>query len=152
MRGRVALLATAAVCLVGCATSGPTGSEILSLRAKPGSARLVIYRTSPVGLLIQPDYIVDGHKAGSAQPGGFVVCDLAPGRHAVSAANIPIALPLSNDPDSLTVTLRGGTTTYLRGEPRMGIVAGSIALLQVSETQGRSDTASLYRIEGSCKA
>jgi hypothetical protein len=70
----------------------------------------------------------------------------------VSAANIPIALPLSNDPDSITVTLRGGTTTYLRGEPCMGIVAGSIALLQVSEEQGRSDTASLYRIEGSCKA
>src|SRR5262245_3022221 len=138
------------MCFAGCATSGPTGSEVLSLRAKPGTARLVIYRTSPVGLLIQPDYIVDGRKVGTAQPGGFVVCDLAPGRHAVSAANIPIALPLSSDPDSLTVTLRGGTTTYLRGEPRLGVVAGSIALIQASETEGRSDTASLYRVEGSC--
>ena len=150
MRGRVALLVAAAMWFVGCATSGPTGSEIVSLRAKPNTARLVIYRTSPIGLLVQPDYIVDGRKVGSAQPGGFVVCELAPGRHAVSAANIPIALPLSNDPDSLTVTLRGGTTTYLRGEPRMGVVVGTIALLQVSESEGRSDSASLYRIEGSC--
>jgi uncharacterized protein DUF2846 len=152
MRGRAALLATAATCLVGCATSGPTGSELLSLRPKPGTARLVIYRTSPVGLLVQPDYIVNGRKVGSSQPGGFVICDLAPGRHAVSAANVPIALPLSNDPDSLTVTLRGGTTTYLRGEPRMGVVVGTIVLLQVPESEGRSETASLYRTEGSCKA
>jgi hypothetical protein len=153
MRGRVAVLALAvAMAFGGCATSGPTGSEVLSLRAKPGTARLVIYRTSPVGLLIQPDYIVDGRKVGSAQPGGFVVCDLAPGRHAVSAANIPIAIPLSNDPDSITVNLRSGTTTYVRGEPRLGVLAGSIALLEVADAQGRSDTASLYRIEGECRA
>ena len=88
---------------------------------------------------------------GSSQPGGFVVCDLAPGRHAVSAANIPIAMPLSNDPDSVTVTLRPGATTYLRAEPRMGVVVGSIGLLEVSEGQGRSDTASLYRTDGDCR-
>jgi len=150
MRSRVALLA-ATLLLAGCATSGPTGSDLLSLRPKPGTARLVVYRTSPVGLLVQPDYVVDGRKAGSSQPGGFVVCDLAPGRHTVAAANIPIAMPLSNDPDSVTVSLRAGATTYLRAEPRMGIVMGSIGLLEVSEGQGRSDTASLYRIESDCK-
>jgi hypothetical protein len=80
-----------------------------------------------------------------------VACDLAPGRHTVSAANIPIALPLSNDPDSVTVSLRPGTTTYLRAEPRMGVVMGSIGLLEVAEGQGRSDTAGLYRIESDCK-
>jgi hypothetical protein len=150
MRGRLIVLAATMV-LAGCATSGQTGSEFLSLRPKAGTARLVIYRTSPLGLLIQPDYFVDGRKAGSSQPGGFVVCDLAPGRHAVSVGNVPFALPLSNDPDAVTVTLGVGTTTFLRGEPRMGVVLGSIGLLQVAESQGRSDTASLYRIESDCR-
>ena len=150
MRSRVAVLAAGLV-LAGCATSGPTGSDLLSLRPRPGTARLVIYRTSPLGFLVQPDYDIDGCKVGSSQPGGFVVCDLAPGRHAVSAANIPIAMPLSNDPDSVTVTLRRGGTTYLRAEPRMGVVVGSVGLLEVSEGQGRSDTASLYRTDGDCR-
>lgn len=150
MRGGVTVV-VAAMMLAGCATSGPTGSEMLSLRAKPGTARLVIYRTSAFGLLIQPDYLVDGRRAGSAQPGGFVMCDLAPGRHAVSVANIPIALPLTSDPDSVTVTLQAGTTTYLRGDPQPGIVTGAITLTQVADSQGRNDTASLSRIETDCR-
>lgn len=150
MRGGVAALA-AAIVLGGCATSGPTGSEVLNLRGKPGTARLAIYRTSPLGLLIQPDYLVDGQKAGTAQPGGFVMCDLSPGRHSVSVANIPIALPLTNEPDSMKVTLRSGTTTYLRAEPRAGIVAGVMTLTHVAESQGRADTASLSRIDSDCR-
>jgi hypothetical protein len=34
----------------------------------------------------------------------------------------------------------------------VGLVVGSIGLLEVSESQGRSDTASLYRTEGDCTA
>jgi hypothetical protein len=149
MRGRATVL-VAAMMLAACA-AGPTGSEILNVRAKPGTARLVIYRTSPFGLLIQPDYVVDGRKAGTAQPGAFVMCDLAPGKHSVSVSNIPIALPLSNDPDAITVTLRTGTTTYLRADPQMGIVAGTITLTHVAESQGRPDVASLSRIETDCR-
>ncbi len=150
MRGCVMVLA-AALMLPACAATGPAGSEILNTRAKPGTARLVIYRTSPFGLLIQPDYLVDGRKAGTAQPGAFVMCDLAPGKHSVSVANIPIALPLTNEPDAVTVTLRAGGTTYLRAEPRTGIVAGTVTLTHVAESQGRGDVASLNRIETDCK-
>ena len=150
MRGSVMVLGTALM-LAGCATSGPLGSELLSARVKPGTARLVIYRTSAFGLLIQPDYLVDGRKAGTSQPGGFVMCDLAPGKHAVSVANIPIALPLTNDPDSIKITLRAGTTTYLRGDPQPGLVTGAITLTQDAEAQGRSDTASLNQIATDCR-
>jgi len=150
MRGGVTMLA-AAMLLTGCASSGQLGSELLAARVKPGTARLVIYRTSAFGLLIQPDYVVDGRKAGTAQPGGFVMCELAPGKHSVSVSNIPIAIPLSSDPDSIKVVLRAGTTTYLRGDPQPGVVAGTITLTQVAESQGRSDTASLSRIETDCR-
>ena len=57
MRSRVTVVA-AAMMLAACAT-GPTGSEVLNAGVKPGTARLVMYRTNPVGLLIQPDYVVD---------------------------------------------------------------------------------------------
>jgi hypothetical protein len=150
MRGRVAMLAAAMV-LAGCETTGQKGSELLALRAKPGTARLVIYRTSAFGLLIQPEYLVDGRKSGSSQPGAFIMCDLAPGSHAVSVANIPIALPLTSDPDNIKITLRAGTTTYLRADPQMGLVTGAITLTQVAENQGRNDTANLSRIATDCR-
>jgi hypothetical protein len=149
MRGHVMVL-VAATMLTACA-AGPTGSEMLKAGLKPGSARLVIYRNNLVGLLIQPDYVVDGRKAGTAQPGAFVMCDLSPGKHSVSVSNIPIALPLSNAPDAITVTLRAGRTTYLRGDPQMGIVAGTITLTHVADAQGRADVASLTRIETDCR-
>jgi hypothetical protein len=149
MGGRVTVVA-AAMMLAACATR-PTGSEILNAGVKPGTARLVIYRTNPVGLLIQPDYVVDGRKAGTAQPSAFVMCELAPGKHSISVSNIPIALPLSNAPDAITLSLRAGTTTYVRADPQMGIVAGTITLTHVADGQGRTDAASLNRIDTDCR-
>jgi hypothetical protein len=139
-----------ALVLGGCAASGQTGSQLLSLGAKAGTARLVIYRTSPVGLLIQPDYFINGKRAGMAQPNGFVVCELRPGRYTVTVGNLP-SISIGPGADSVTLNLRAGTTTYLHAEPRMGIVTpGTIGLTEVTERQGRSDTAELYRTEGEC--
>jgi hypothetical protein len=149
MRSRVTVVATAMM-VAACAT-GPTGSEVLNAGVKPGTARLVMYRSNPVGLLIQPDYVVDGRKAGTAQPSAFVMCDLAPGKHSISVSNIPIALPLSNAPDAITVSLRAGTTTYVRADPQMGIVAGTITLTHVADGQGRADVTSLSRIDTDCR-
>lgn len=47
---------------------------------------------------------------------------LSPQQRSVSS----IALPLTSDPDNVAVTLRAGTTTYLRGDPQLGIVAGAM--------------------------
>lgn len=147
---RCVLALGAALVLGGCATSGATGSQVLSLGAKPGTARLVMYRTSPVGLLIQPDYFIDGKKAGMSQPNGFVVCELRPGRYTVTVGNLP-SISIGPGADSVTLNLRSGTTTYLSAQPRMGIITpGTIGLTQVAEEQGRSDTAELHRVEGEC--
>ena len=149
MRGRVTIV-VAAMMLAACAT-GQTGSEVHKTGVKPGTARLVLYRTNPVGLLIQPDYVVDGRKAGTAQPSAFVMCDLAPGKHSISVSNIPVALPLSNAPDAITVSLRASSTTYVRADPQMGIVAGTITLTQVADSQGSADVAGLSRIATDCR-
>jgi hypothetical protein len=150
MRRCVAPLLAASV-VAGCAASGPTGSEILARGAKPGTARLVIYRTSPTGFAIQPDYAIDGRKVGSSQPNGFIVCELPPGEHTVSVGNFPLSISIGPGADSFTTKLRLGTTTYLHAEPRLGIITpGTIGLTQVAENQGRADTAKLYKSESQC--
>jgi hypothetical protein len=147
--------ATAAHCLAlltGCATSGPIGSDVLAGTIPTKSARLVIYRTSAVGLAIQPDYVVDGKNVASSQPNGFVLCHLPPGRHEVSVSNLPFSNNFFGDgAESMTVNLRAGTATYLSASPQMGVFTpGKITLKEVSESQGRADTAGFHQLNSAC--
>ncbi len=150
MRGHLGIFVVAA-CLAGCA-SGPTGSETLTDNIKSSAARLVIYRTSALGLAIQPNYLVDGRVVGGSQPSGFVACDLPPGPHEVAVNNMPLTTNLfGHGSEKVTVDLRAGSTAYLSAEPQMGIVTpGQITLIQVTENQGRADVANLHQINGAC--
>jgi hypothetical protein len=149
MRGCLAMFVVAA-CLAGCA-SGPTGGESLTSGFRSSAARLVIYRASAVGFAIQPDYVVDGRVIAGSQPAGFVVCDLPPGRHEVAVANLPISNNLfGHGSEKISIDLRAGSAAYLSAEPQPGIVAGQITLIQVTENQGRADTASLHQTNSTC--
>ena len=88
MRGCVGIFVVAAF-LSGCA-SGPTGSETLTDSVKSSAARLVIFRTSALGLAVQPNYLVDGRGVGGSQPAGFVVCELPPGPHEVAVLAVAL--------------------------------------------------------------
>jgi hypothetical protein len=152
---RMLKFCVAAICptfLAGCATSGPTGGEILTGAIPAKSARLVIYRSSALGVAIQPDYVVDGRTIAGSQPNGFVLCDLPPGRHEVSISNLPFSNNFFGDgAESMTINLRPGIGTYLAATPQMGLFTpGKITLKEVSETQGRADTASLHQINAAC--
>ena len=136
--------------LAGCASSGPLGSEVLTGSLKPDTARVVIYRVSALGLAVQPDYLIDGQKVGASQPNGFVVCNLAPGRHEVSVANASLNVNLFGGSDKATLDLRAGTTTYLHAQPQMGLTIGIITLSEVTAAQGSADAASLHKIESTC--
>ena len=139
-----------AAALAGCASSGPTGKDVLGVSAKSNAARLVIYRTSGLGLAVQPDYLVDGKRAGKSQPNGFVVCELSPGRHEVTVGNPAGNVNFGGGSDKASVTLKSGTTTYLSAEAKMGLTIGVITVASVSDAQGRSDTAALHKTESSC--
>jgi hypothetical protein len=53
----------------------------------------------------------------------------------------------------VSLDLRAGGTTYLSAQPQMGIVTpGAVTLIQVTESQGRADVASLHQSTGSCGA
>jgi hypothetical protein len=150
MRGCLGISVVAAS-LVGCA-SGPTGGETLMDSVRSGAARLVIYRTSVMGLAVQPNYVVDGRVIAGSQPAGFVVCDLPPGSHEVTVANMPLSSSLfGHGSEKMSVDLRAGSTAYLSAEPQMGIVTpGQITLIQVTEIQGRADVAKLHQTNSVC--
>jgi len=68
-------------------------------------ARVIIYRTSVLGFAIQPDYMIDGKAVAASQPGGFVACDLPPGRHEIAVGNFAISNNLYGGGGSEKMTL-----------------------------------------------
>lgn len=114
-------------------------------------ARVVIYRVSAMGLAMQPDYLIDGKAVGSSQPGGFVACEVAPGRHEIAVGNLAISNNLfGGGSEKMTLDLRAGSTAYLAASPVPGLVAGQVTLTNVTEVQGRADIGSLHQISGAC--
>lgn len=128
------------------------GGQALTDNVKSGAARLVVYRSSALAFAIQPNYAVDGRVIGGSQAAGFIACELPPGRHEVAVNNLPLSSNLfGQGSEKVSVDLRAGSTTYLSAQPQMGIVTpGAITLIQVTESQGRADTASLHQSNGSC--
>jgi hypothetical protein len=151
LRGSLVMIAVVAALLSGCA-SGPTGVEVLTDNVRPNAWRLVIYRSSAMGFAVQPDYVVDGRVIAGSQPVGFVTCDLPPGRHEISVANMPLSTNLfGHGSEKTSVDRRAVTTAYFSAEPQMGIVTpGQITLVQVTENQGRADVAKLQQTKGPC--
>ena len=137
---RMRKFCAAAICLTllaGCATSGPTGSEILTGAIPTKSARLVIYRSSALGVAIQPDYVVDGKTVASSQPNGFVLCHLPPGRHEVSISNLPFSNNFFGDgAESMTIHLQRGIGTYIAATPNGRIHAGKSRLRKYLKPKG----------------
>lgn len=149
MKIKSAVLCTV-VALAGCASSGPTGRELLTGSINPQVARLVIYRTNAMGLAVQPDYNVDNKKVGASTPNGFVVCELPPGPHRVSVGNFALNVNLGGGTDTWELDLKPGTTTYIQAEPKVGLTIGVVTLNQVTEVQGRNETAALHKLESNC--
>lgn len=146
----VSCVAGLCLLLTGCATSGPLGKDVLATGIAPQSSRLVIYRASILGFAVQPDYVIDGKAVAPSQPEGFVVCNLAPGKHAVSVGNFELNVNFGGGTDRASVALRPGQTTYLKAEPQLGLTVGVITLSEVTENQGLSDTATLHKLDGAC--
>ena len=119
MRRRISATAAvaAAAALAGCASSGPTGSEVLTGSINPASARLVVYRTSALGFAVQPDYMINGQRVAGSQPSGFIVCDLKPGRHEVAVNNTSFNINLFGGSDKAMLDLKPGSTTHLHAQP-----------------------------------
>lgn len=150
MLRRFSSAALVALLLSGCASSGPTGSEILTGSIQPQRARMVIYRTAIMGLAVQPSYIVDGKPVAPAQPNGFLVCDMLPGKHTVAVDNTSLNVSLGSSTDRQEIALAPGETRFVRADMNPGLTMGFVSLTQVTAEQGKSDTASLYKQPEQC--
>ena len=148
----IILIVTAAFIMSGCASGGAIGEKVLAQAVVAGKARLVLYRTNPLGALVQPDYLINGQPVGASQPSGFVTCQLRPGKHNISVANASLNMNLGGGTDKIDVQLTPGTTTYIKASPSIGLTVGVITLERVPTSQGKSDTASLSQISASCRA
>lgn len=144
------LLTGLGMMLAGCASSGPLGKEVLTGSLRPDTARVVFYRSSAFGFAIQPSYMIDGTAIANSQPGGFAVCDVKPGRHEVSVANMPVNVNLFGGIDKATLDLKAGTTTYLSAQPQPGLTMGIITLTQVADGFGQAETKEMHKIEAQC--
>lgn len=150
---KITALALVPLILAGCASSsGPTGSEIMNGSLKPNLARLVIYRSSSFGLALQPDVVVDGKRVAKSEAQGFIACTLPPGRHQVQIDNAVKGQHFGSGTEGATVDLLAGSTTYVRSEPKFGVLMGEIILHPMAEKQGRDEVASLHRTTASCGA
>lgn len=146
-------MAVAMACaLAGCASGGPSGREVLTSSITPNMARVVIYRPSVVGFAVQPNYLVDGKAVAASAPQGFIVCNMAPGAHQLAVDNTQFNVSFGSGSDQAKLDLKPGETAYYKAEIQMGLTVGHVTLTQVTEAQGKADTAELSKITASCDA
>lgn len=146
----VVAAATLAFLLAGCASGGPSGREVLTGSIAPEKSRIVIYRPSVVGFAVQPSYMVDGKAVAASAPQGFIVCDVAPGPHQLAVDNTQLNVSFGSGYDQAKLDLKPGETAYYKAEIQMGLTVGHVTLTQVTESQGKVDTADLSKVNATC--
>jgi len=137
---------TLAILLGGCASTqtGQTTSgeapaaeaETVSQPARLASAdeggdatRLVIYRTSYLGLAVQPKIFVNGDEAAVCAPGRATTVSVPPGTLRISARTV--------SENTVTVNAVEGQTTYVRCALTPGLVVGGVQLKVIPPDQAR---------------
>lgn len=115
------VLVSAALLQIGCAATGAVYDDMVqSVPPVPQDmGRIYFYRPSKfVGAAIQPKVRLNDEVVGKATPGGFFFVDRNPGKYTVSTS--------TEVEKSLTMTLDGGQTRYVRLTIGMGIMVGRV--------------------------
>ena len=99
------------------------------------ATRIVIYRTSIMGLAIQPKVFVDERKIAGCVPGRSFSVEVSPGQHQISATTL--------SKKGITVSVAAGTTTYVRCSIGFGLVAGAAKFTEVPASEAVAKTAKL---------
>jgi len=109
-----------AILIGGCATTGPTYSEmsdsIPPLSSEMG--RIYIYRSSVLGAAIQPGVVLDGEVVGKAVPYGFFYVDCPAGNHEIVTS--------TEVERELSFTIDKGEIRYVRLDISIGFFVGHV--------------------------
>ena len=125
-----------AVAVSACVSGSNTPSEPIKIPAPPeGKARIVVYRTDPMGVIVQPAVKIDGTKRGICAPNTTFSVDLDPGAHEVAAATV--------GGTRVKLNLKAGQTVFISCRIGMGIVIGIPRLKVVPMGEGAAAVARL---------
>ena len=114
------------------ATSAPpeVAAAALTLAPPPGQSRIYVYRTgAALAVVVTLQVAVDSQIVGETLPGDFVMLDLQPGRHRVSAPTLETEAAVVVDalPDS---------AYFFKMWPKMGILIAEAGIERVDATKG----------------
>lgn len=117
----VALVSTILVLMSCAATTGPSFQEY-SDQLSPvteDKVRLYIYRPTSSGSSVNPNIKLDGKDVGQTVVKGFLVLDIAPGAHTLSAS--------ANRKRTFTFFFKKAEDSYIRIEIKRGLAYKFIA-------------------------
>jgi len=117
----------------GCATTGPTYSEMQSTMPSqnPETGRIYIYRATAIGAAVQPAVYVNDEEVGNAVPHGFFYVDRPPGNYEIkTSTEVKRTLSLNMDP---------GETCYVRLNISLGFFVGHVYPELVERNVGESE-------------
>ncbi|MFV0411009.1 MAG: DUF2846 domain-containing protein [Paracoccus sp. (in: a-proteobacteria)] len=132
---KIALL-FAALSLSACASGTSlqeTGAAKQPIAADKG--RIVVYRTSLMGMAVQPDVYIDGAKASTCAPRGAFSKDVAPGTHSISAT--------TETQKTVQIAVQPGQTADVRCSIGFGMLVGRAVFEAVPAATGQKESAGL---------
>lgn len=130
---RFALVLLLCAWAAGCATGGPKYGEMAPTLAKldPGLGRVYLYRTTPLGMALQPEIKVNGQVVGISQAGGFLWVDRQPGAYEVTTT--------TEVERKCSFTLEAGQVRFVRFGVSMGFFVGHVYGELVDEAEGAKE-------------
>jgi hypothetical protein len=137
MKKLVSLLIAA--CLVslfsGCA-SGPEYATVANSipPLAPNAGRIYMYRTTTLGAALKPDININGNVVGTSKAEGFFFVDEPPGNYTIQDS--------TEVTRTLSLTLEGGQTRYVRFGVSMGFFAGHVYPELVENSVGEQEITS----------
>jgi len=122
--------------VAGCATSGPTYTEMMAPQLTNNLGRIYVYRTSVFGAAIQPSVRLDGTVVGDSAPGGYFFVDRPAGNYMISTE--------TEVERAVSLTLTPGQVRYVRLDPTFGFVVGHISPVLVENDKAQNEIKSLH--------
>lgn len=119
--------------LTGCATKGPTYSELAPSIDPPTEnvGRIYFYRTTFLGAALQPEIMVNNSGVGKSIAQGFFYVDREPGKYEIKTT--------TEVDRTLSLLLEEGETRYVKFNVSMGFLLGHVYPELVSNEEGEEE-------------
>jgi hypothetical protein len=130
---KIVFISVLALVMTGCASvqmaDPQQDASLKTFKVAPDKAGIYIYRNESMGAAVKMDILVDGKQIGESAAKTYFYQEVTPGKHTVSSK--------AENTDTLEVTVKPGTLSYIWQEVKMGILMARTKLSLVSEEEGK---------------